>query len=122
MIRFTKGLVISHITQLLTPIKNYIDNKVSALASSVGEIMEDVNQSFAELEQSVSQKGNCDMIIIENKTVEKSSWTSDTTYTNYPYRAAITLSGITASHSADVVFFIRRCIERKFCTYLSNKC
>lgn len=42
------------------------------------------------------------ILTFTNKTV--SSWVSDTTYSDYSYRCAITLSGVTASDYANVIF------------------
>ena len=39
-----------------------------------------------------------------NKSVAVSAWEEDTTYANYPFRAAIACSGATESHFPDVVF------------------
>lgn len=39
-----------------------------------------------------------------NKTVSTSSWASDTTYTDFPYRAAVACEGVTAKHYAEVSF------------------
>lgn len=38
-----------------------------------------------------------------NKTVEKTDWAGDTTYSDYPYRAAIPLTNVTEDMFADVV-------------------
>lgn len=39
-----------------------------------------------------------------NKSVAVSAWAADTTYADYPFRAAIACSGATDSHFPDVVF------------------
>lgn len=39
-----------------------------------------------------------------NKTVDISAWASDTTYVDFPYRAAVACQGVTAKHYAAVVF------------------
>ena len=39
-----------------------------------------------------------------NKTVATSAWVSDTTYTDFPYRAAVSCEGVTAKHYAEVAF------------------
>lgn len=38
------------------------------------------------------------------QTVASSAWASDSTYSDYPYRAAVALSGVTASHAPIVNF------------------
>lgn len=44
------------------------------------------------------------ILIVQNKNVPTSSWLQDTTYGNFPYRAAISISGCTANHCPEVVF------------------
>ena len=39
-----------------------------------------------------------------NKTVATSAWVSDTSYTDFPYRAAVACEGVTAKHYAEVSF------------------
>ena len=39
-----------------------------------------------------------------NKIVTTSTWVSDTTYTDFPYRAAVACEGVTAKHYAEVTF------------------
>lgn len=39
-----------------------------------------------------------------NKTVATSAWVSDTSYTDFPYRAAVSCEGVTAKHYAEVAF------------------
>ena len=39
-----------------------------------------------------------------NKTVATSAWVSDTTYMDFPYRAAVACGGVTAKHYAEVTF------------------
>lgn len=38
------------------------------------------------------------------QTVAASAWASDSTYSDYPYRASIVLSGVTANHVPNVNF------------------
>ena len=46
--------------------------------------------------------GNAAVVIAQNVT--SSSWSSDNTYSDYPYRASLTVSGMTANHMPEVVF------------------
>ena len=96
MIKLEKAITFARLNNLMTLIKAYVDGAVSALASSVSGIMEDVNSSIDALERGILQ--------FENKTVAVAAWKSDSTYSDYPYRAAITCTGVTAEHVPDVVF------------------
>lgn len=50
-----------------------------------------------------------------SKTVSVSDWVSDTTYTDFPYRAAVACEGVTAKHYAEVVFSPTDALEGIFC-------
>lgn len=53
-----------------------------------------------------TSKGNADVQMLTNTQVAASSWVSDTTYESFPFRAAITAGGCTASHRPDVTFSV----------------
>ena len=48
--------------------------------------------------------GNADMITKTNVSVATTAWASDSTYTDFPFRASIPITGCTASHKPDVTF------------------
>ena len=50
-----------------------------------------------------------------NKTVATSAWVSDTTYTDFPYRAAVVCESVTANHYASVVLSPMDALEGIFC-------
>lgn len=56
--------------------------------------------------------GNCSIITQQNVTV--SSWASDTTYTDYPYRASVAISGCTTNHVPEVVFNLTEAISGNY--------
>lgn len=49
-------------------------------------------------------RGNTTTTIFTNKTVAVSAWTSDTTYTNWGYRASVACTGVVATDLPYVVF------------------
>ena len=51
-----------------------------------------------------TSKGNADVQMLTNTQVAVADWVADTTYESFPFRAAITASGCTASHRPDVTF------------------
>ena len=56
-----------------------------------------------------------------NTNVAASAWAADETYTDYPYRAAIPLTGVTAASFAEVAVTCRRGI-RCICACVRNIC
>lgn len=75
---------------------------------------------FAELEEKISQAASQTIIdksvtfpklandavkrVVTNKTVAKANFVSDNTYTDYPYRAAITVKGVTTDMIPEIIF------------------
>ena len=49
------------------------------------------------------------------KAVDASVWVSDTSYTDFPYRAAVACQGVTAKHYAEVVFSPANVLTGIFC-------
>ena len=54
------------------------------------------------------------------KAVKVSAWVSDTTYTDFPYRAAVACEGVTAKHYAAVVFSPTDALEGIFCPVVES--
>ena len=55
-----------------------------------------------------------------NKTVATSAWVSDTTYTDFPYRAAVSCDGVTAKYYAEVVFSPTDALDGIFCPVVES--
>ena len=55
-----------------------------------------------------------------NKTVATSAWVSDTTYTDFPYRAAVSCEGVTAKYYAEVVFSPTDALDGIFCPVVES--
>ena len=54
------------------------------------------------------------------KTVAVSDWASDSTYTDFPYRAAVDCEGVTAKHYAEVTFSPADALEGIFCPVVTS--
>ena len=48
--------------------------------------------------------GNCSSIVKSNVSVATSAWNSSTTYSDYPFRASVSISGVTTSYVPEVIF------------------
>ena len=57
---------------------------------------------------------NAAIIVQSNVSVATSAWVSDTTYTDYPYRASIPITGCTVNHIPEVVFSLADAISGTF--------
>lgn len=58
--------------------------------------------------------GNADIITASNLSVPTSAWTSDTTYEEFSYRAAITIAGCTAAYKPDVTLSLADAMSGNF--------
>lgn len=103
MIKLDQVITLARLKTSLTKVKSYVDGRVSALAQSVSDVMEEANSSITALEADMTKKGNCEILTFTNKAVAVSAWANDTTYPDYPFRAAISCSGVTANHIPDVI-------------------
>ena len=54
------------------------------------------------------------VISFTNKTVAVSDWASNSTYTDFPHRAAVACAGVTAKHYAEVSFSPADALEGRF--------
>lgn len=54
------------------------------------------------------------VLFFTNKTIATSEWVNDITYENYPYRADIACSGVTANYYPEVVFSLADAVSGYF--------
>lgn len=62
----------------------------------------------------LAKKGNAALITETNTSVPVSAWTSDTTYTDFPFRAGIPITGCTANHKPDVTFSLTDAVSGNY--------
>lgn len=62
----------------------------------------------------LAKKGNAALITETNTSVPVSAWASDTTYTDFPFRAGITITGCTANHKPDVTFSLTDAVSGNY--------
>ena len=54
------------------------------------------------------------VLAFAEKAVDASAWVSDSTYTDFPYRAAVACQGVTVKHYAEVTFSPADALEESF--------
>lgn len=85
---------------------------------------------FAELEEQISQAASQTILdksvtfpklandaikrVVTNKVVAKADFTSDNTYTDYPYRAAIAVNGVTMNMIPEIIFDVLDAISGNY--------
>ena len=60
------------------------------------------------------------VLAFTGKTVDVTGWESDSTYTDFPYRAAVACEGVTAKHYAEVTFSPADALEGIFCPVVTS--
>lgn len=103
----------------------------TAVANLVGEAPETLD-TIEEL--SAALKNNADIVDVLNESVANkqdkvlkfedmaaSSWVSDSTYTDYPYRCDMACTGVTETMYAEVVFGIEQATSGKFAPLCETK-
>lgn len=63
---------------------------------------------------------NVTIIVKNNMSVVTNAWVSDTTYTDYPYRASITIPNCTVNHIPEVVFSLTDAISGKLAPVIES--
>lgn len=64
--------------------------------------------------------GNAETIIVNDVTVATSAWASDTTYSEYPYKANIAVSGMTANHYPSVTMGMTEVLSGNYAPICSS--
>lgn len=109
MVKLDKALQLANLSNLLGKIKTYVDNLVQEHTTAVAEVIDT-------LETDILKKGNCEILTFSNVAVATSAWTSDTTVSGYPYKAAVTCQGVTADFIPEVVFSVGEATSGKYAT------
>lgn len=78
-------------------LNNLNDNLKSFLTTVVKPL---INKKAKEVETYVNNK----VIVAKNVKVTADNWVSDSTYSDYPYKAELSIENVTANHSPDVRF------------------
>lgn len=84
-------------------LKKPADNENADIAV-INENMDKIDAALKAVSEASVDSGNADVIIKNNATVSVTAWASSTTYSDFPYRAGITIPGCTANHKPDVTF------------------
>ena len=77
---------------------------VTKLSSAINSTSTALAATASAVKSAYDRATNAASKIFSNVSVATSTWTSDTTYTDYPYKATITCSGVTANHVPTVNF------------------
>lgn len=73
-----------------------LDLEVDGVKTEVSEVKEDIANQ---------------VLVFNDVSVTVDSWTEDTTYEDYPYKADVACDGVTAEHKPDVTFDVAEAIS-----------
>lgn len=98
-------------------LKKPADNENADIAD-INENMDILDAAMKSLsddvEEAAAAAGNTDIITASSLSVPTSTWTSDTTYEEFSYRAAITIAGCTAAYKPDVTLSLADAMSGNF--------
>lgn len=100
-----------------TALQNKVDKVTGKVLSTNDYITADKNKVAnlpSNTNTELAKKGNAALITANNKSVPVSAWASDTTYTDFPFRAGITITGCTANHKPDVTFSLTDAVSGNY--------
>lgn len=67
-----------------------------------------------DIEKTATATGNADLIAATNLSVPTSAWASDTTYEEFPYRAAVAITDCTTEYKPDVTLSLAEATSGNF--------
>lgn len=108
------------ITKVTTPTAGNIPKLTSdGQLEDSGVGLDDVSEHIADTDIHVTAAekaswGNTDIITATNTSIAISAWAADTTYDDFPFRAAVTITGCTADHKPDVTFSLADAMSGNF--------
>lgn len=73
------------------------DSDMQIIDAAFGSVMSSISSAFSAI------GGKQDQLLVFSN-VAASNWVADNTYTNYPYKCEMSLSGVTADMVVDVIF------------------
>ena len=118
LIEYTNGSSIVIDSGLSTTSKNAIMNKAVAMKiEEIDGVLDGHVNMLEEHEREISLLNTNltnQTLIFSNISVSTTSWVSDATYANYPYKADIPCEGVTADYVADVIFALTEATSDKF--------
>ena len=89
---------------------NFEDTVINIVASEMPNYLDDALDTTSEngiknkvVATAIDDIHKC-VLIFADTIIQKESWSEDTTYTNFPYKADISCEGVTADYKPDVVF------------------
>ena len=94
-------------------LKKVAGNEIADI-SFVNENMDKIDAALKNVEDAADGSGNASINTATNTSVPVSAWASDTTYTDFPFRAGITITGCTANHKPDVTFSLTDAVSGNY--------
>lgn len=118
-----KAIQNSHLNGKVIKAENVEDNSLTGdqikdLSIPAGKLASGAVQTTKIADGAVTRAklaADAKVLSFTSKTVDVSSWVSDTSYTDFPYRAAVACQGVTAKHYVEVVFQPANVVTGIFC-------
>ena len=106
------GLVTEDVSIDTSMISAQVQAVLTETQEQSAAVLQGINDELANLEAGTGVE--LKKLVFSNVSVVKSAWVADTTYSDYPCRAAVPLTGVLASMIPEVIFSIAALSENGF--------
>lgn len=96
------GLVTEQVRVDTSMVNSQVQSMLAETKSQTKSVLDGINKELADLEAGTAVE--LKKLVFDNTSVPVSSWEADSTYNDYPKRAAVVLPGVVASMIPQVVF------------------
>lgn len=106
------GLVTEKVSIDTSTMQSQFSTLLQETQEQAASVLDSINRELADLEAGTAVE--LKKLYFADTVVLAASWASDSTYGDYPYRAAVALSGVTAAMIPEVVFGLAAMIDNSF--------
>lgn len=106
------GIVTEAVSVDTSMINSQVSTMLTETTAQAKSVLDSINKELSDLEAGTAVE--LKKLIFANTSIPAASWESDSTYTDYPYRASVALSGVIATMIPDVVFPVAALSENDF--------
>lgn len=106
------GTMQSQFSAMLSETKKQVNNVLDDTTSQAQSVLDAINQELADLEAGTAVE--LKKLVFADITVPVSAFVADSTYQDYPFRAAVTLANVIASMIPNVVYSVAALTDNNF--------
>lgn len=106
------GIVTEAVSVDTSMINSQVSTMLAETTAQAKSVLDGINKELADLEAGTAVE--LKKLVFADTSIPAASWAADSTYTDYPVRASVALSGVSATMIPDVVFPVAALSENDF--------